>query len=179
LKAVLDCPQRATLPLPSPNIVHRLGATIAPFSPQRRALPPPLRRDLLLSHARCRGSLFSPPACFSRKTSPAPQPGNFALHFSPSRRVCGRRLCSGDGSAGGRGLGAGPGRLRGRRSRGRQQTLPFATEDEEATNPLPPRFFATTSFVSFSELRRLPRIRTWPLRFVVLRAKSSVLKVRP
>jgi hypothetical protein len=58
---VLDCLHRSTLPLLSPTTVHRLGATIAPFSPQRRALPPPLRRDPLLSHARCRGSLFSPP----------------------------------------------------------------------------------------------------------------------
>jgi hypothetical protein len=102
--------------------------------------------------------------------------------LSPSRRVCGRRVCSGDEAAdllAEGGLGAGPGRLRRRRSGGREQPLPFTTEDEEATNLLPPRFVATASFVSVSDLQRLPQIRTWTLRFIVLRAKSSVLEVRP
>jgi hypothetical protein len=179
---LLDCLQRATLPLPSPNTVHRLGATVAPFSPQWRALRHPLRRAPLLSHARWRGSLFSPLPCFSWKTPPVPHPGKFALHFSPSRRVYGSRTRSGDAAADlpaeGR-IGAGSGRLRGRQSRVREHTIPFATEDEAATNPLPPRIFATTSFVSFSELRRHPQIRTCPLRFVVLRPKSSGLEVRP
>jgi hypothetical protein len=44
--------QRSPLSLPSPNTVHRLGETVSPFPPQRRALRPPLRRAPLLSHAR-------------------------------------------------------------------------------------------------------------------------------
>jgi hypothetical protein len=76
-------------------------------------------------------------------------------------------------------VGAGPRRVCGRRSRGAHQAGPVATEDEEAANTSPPRFVATASFVSRSEHRRLPRIRTSSLRFLFFRSKSSVLQVRP
>jgi hypothetical protein len=53
----------ATLPSPLPSAitVHILGDTVHPFTPQRRLLSAPLRRDPPLSHARCRGSLCTPP----------------------------------------------------------------------------------------------------------------------
>jgi hypothetical protein len=56
-----DCLQRQPLALPSPIIVHLLGATVAPFLPQRISLRDPLRHVPLLSHARWGGSLFIPP----------------------------------------------------------------------------------------------------------------------
>jgi hypothetical protein len=53
----------ATLPLrtPSPITVHGIGVTVHPFSPQRSPLSASPRRRPLLSHARCRASLCSPP----------------------------------------------------------------------------------------------------------------------
>jgi hypothetical protein len=69
--------------------------------------------------------------------------------------------------------------VRRRRSRRREHAVPFATEDEEGSNPLPPRFVATDSLASVSDHRRLHQIPTEMLRFGVLRAKSSLLQVPP
>jgi hypothetical protein len=112
-------------------------------------LPPPLRRDPLLSHARCRGSLFSPHRLVLTEDAARTTTRKLrAPLLSLSTRLWKAGLFRDTVAEGG--LSAGPGRLRRRRSRGREQTLPFATEDKEATNLLPPRFVATASFVSFS-----------------------------
>jgi hypothetical protein len=101
-----DYPQRWTLPLPSPTTVHCLGETVSPFTPQRRVLPPPLRRDPLLSHARCRGSLFTPPRLLlAEEAARATARKLLVLPLSLSTRLWKgdffRRR--GGGSAGGRG----------------------------------------------------------------------------
>jgi hypothetical protein len=67
--------------------------------------------------------------------------------------------------------------VRRRRSRRREHAVPFATEDEEGSNPLPPRFVATDSLASVSDHQRRHQIQTHPLRFDLVGTKSPVLKV--
>jgi hypothetical protein len=61
----------ATLPPtpPSPSTVHGLGDTVHPFPPQRSPLSASPRRGPLLSHARCRVSLCTPPPLLRAKDS--------------------------------------------------------------------------------------------------------------
>jgi hypothetical protein len=159
------------LPLPCAKTVHRIGATVSPFLATLFSLTP----DAGVHCSR-------PLAYFARKEPPAADTGNFSLHLAPSRPVRGRAIFRGDAAAdlpSAGGVGTGPARVRRRRSRRREHAVSFATEDEEGSNPLPPRFVATDSLASVSDHRRLHQIHTETLRFAVLRAKSSLLQVPP
>jgi hypothetical protein len=57
----LDYLQRSPLRTPSPITVHAIGGTVHPLPPQRSPLSASRRRRPLLSHARCRASLCTPP----------------------------------------------------------------------------------------------------------------------
>jgi hypothetical protein len=109
------------------------------------------------------GHCGRPLACFAWKEPPAPDTGNFSLHLAPSRRVRGRAIFPGDAAAdlpSAGGVRTGPGRVCRRRSRRREHAVPFTSENEGGSNPLPPRFVATDSFDSVSDHRRLPLIPT-------------------
>jgi hypothetical protein len=67
--------------------------------------------------------------------------------------------------------------VRRRRSRRREHALPFASEDEEGSHPLPPRFVASDSLATVSDPQRRHQIQTHPLRFDLVGTKSPVLKV--
>jgi hypothetical protein len=117
---------------------------------------------------------------FARKEPPAPDTGKFSLHLAPSPPVHGRAIFGGDAAAdlpSAGGLGTGPARVRRRRSRRREHALPFASEDEEGSHPLPPRFVASDSLATVSDPQRRHQIQTHPLRFDLVGTKSPVLKV--
>jgi hypothetical protein len=83
----------------------------SPYNPQRRALSAPLRRDPPLSHARCRGSLCTPPRLLlAEEAARATHQKLLARRLSLSTR-----LWKGDFRR--RGGGSAGGRLRPRRSR--------------------------------------------------------------
>jgi hypothetical protein len=131
--------------------------------------PPP--RPSSLSRQMQGVTVHSPSPASRGRSRPRHTPDTSRSTSLPFRRVCGRPI-SGEAAADlpreGH-VGAGPRRLCGRRSRGAQQAGPVASEDEEAANPIPPRFVATASFLSRSEHRRLPQIRTSSLRFLLFR----------
>jgi hypothetical protein len=98
-------------PFPSPPLtVHEIGDTVHPLRPQRSPLPAPLRRDTLLSHARCRASLCTPLCLLHAEDSARATDRNLRARL-PSRS---RRLRFGDFRRGGGDSSAG--RLRPRRS---------------------------------------------------------------
>jgi hypothetical protein len=122
-----------------------------------------------------------PPPAYHERRRPR-HTKKFAVHFAPSRRVCGSRPRSGDAAVDlpMEGLiGADSGRPRVGPSRVREQSISFASEDEAPTNPTLLRLFVTASIVFLSEHGCHPQIGTCSLRFVLLRPTSSVLQVPP
>jgi hypothetical protein len=119
-----------------------------------------------------------PLSSFARTEPPAPDNGNFSLHLATPRPIRGRAILRGNAAAdlpSAGGVGPGPARLRRRGTRLRDHAVPFAAEDEEGSNPLPPRYLATDSLASVSDHRRLHQIHTETLRFGVLRPRSPLL----
>jgi hypothetical protein len=123
-----------------------------------------------------------PLASFARTEPAAAVYGNFSIHLASPGALRGRAKFRSDAAAdlpSAGGVGPGPPRFRRRGRRVRDHAVPFATEDEEESNPLPVRNVTTDSLASVSDHRRRHQIHTETLRFGVLRPRSPLLKVLP
>jgi hypothetical protein len=175
-----DCLQRFTLPLPYPNIVHHLVATVPPTSRSGERHPLPFLAALFSLTPNAGEHCSRPLASFARTQPAAAVYGNFSLHLASPRALRGRAKVGSDAAAdlpSAGGVGPGPPRFRRRGRRVRDHPVLFATQDEEESNPLPARNVATDSLDSVDDHRRRPQIHKEKLRFGVLRPRSPLLKV--